>query len=371
MKPNQNLFHSVCHFLSVLIERRFITALFLISLFNSGAIAKQPTAKQTFDKFFRKAKSISENYPQENTFLHFDNASYYSGDTIWYKAYVSLSNTLEPSHISTPIYVEMLSPNGKIVEKQILKLSSTGAKGRFILDNDIEPGYYEIRAYTKWMTGFSDMTYFSRTFPIYEPDINNSKRSISWYSSQLENNNRKSVNNEDFSLKFFPESGNLVEGIESNVAFIAENRDGEVIDINGKVMDYEGNEITTFSSEHNGMGYFKYKPTNKPTFAKVNHNGINYEFPLPTALSTGYVISLENNIETITASVYCSAYKSNDSIAMFISQKGDPIDYKTFSFQTKAPYVYTVNRKDIPDGILQFTVINKQGQVLSERQVFS
>ena len=79
--------------------------------------------------------------------------------------------------------------------------------------------------------------------------------------------------------------------------------------------------------------------------------GYNYEFPLPEALSTGYVISLENNIESITASVYCSAYKSNDSIALFISQKGNPVDYKTFSFDNKVPYVYTVKTKDIPDGI--------------------
>ena len=55
-------------------------------------------------------------------------------------------------------------------------------------------GYYEVRAYTRWMLAFNEPQYFSRTFPVYQ--LTNSdklERSITTYelSSSMEETVRR------------------------------------------------------------------------------------------------------------------------------------------------------------------------------------
>ncbi|MCS2389313.1 hypothetical protein NXV57_19295 [Bacteroides thetaiotaomicron] len=73
-----------------------------------------------------------------------------------------------PTPISRPLYVELADQTGHIVEKQIIKITDGEGHGQFILPaSSIPSGYYEIRAFTRWMLGFDEQTYFSRTFPVY------------------------------------------------------------------------------------------------------------------------------------------------------------------------------------------------------------
>ena len=75
---------------------------------------------------------------------------------------------LLPTPISRPLYVELADQTGHIVEKQIIKITDGEGHGQFILPaSSILSGYYEIRAFTRWMLGFDEQTYFSRTFPVY------------------------------------------------------------------------------------------------------------------------------------------------------------------------------------------------------------
>ena len=92
---------------------------------------------------------------QEKVYLHFDNNCYFLGDTIWYKAYVVLAddNSLEP--LSRILYVELLNEQGYLMERQQLQINKSGqADGCFAICDTLFAGYYEIRAYTKWMLNF-------------------------------------------------------------------------------------------------------------------------------------------------------------------------------------------------------------------------
>ena len=50
-----------------------------------------PPAKTVFTQYMNQAQTFANNYPREKAYLHFDNTSYYVGDTIWFKAYVTLA----------------------------------------------------------------------------------------------------------------------------------------------------------------------------------------------------------------------------------------------------------------------------------------
>jgi hypothetical protein len=92
---------------------------------------------------------------QEKVYLHFDNNCYFLGDTIWYKAYVVLADDNSPEPLSRILYVELLNEQGYLMERQQLEINKLGqADGRFAIPATTFAGYYEIRAYTKWMLNF-------------------------------------------------------------------------------------------------------------------------------------------------------------------------------------------------------------------------
>ena len=92
---------------------------------------------------------------QEKVYLHFDNNCYFLGDTIWYKAYVVLADDNSPEPLSRILYVELLNEQGYPMERQQLVVNENGqADGCFAISDTTFAGFYEVRAYTKWMLNF-------------------------------------------------------------------------------------------------------------------------------------------------------------------------------------------------------------------------
>ena len=198
-------------------NKRFLFIL-LCSILMTGVHGENPPAKVVFEQYMNQAQTFAETYPREKAYLHFDNTSYYVGDTIWFKAYVTLAEKQVFSSISRPLYVELVDQAGHIADKQIIKLTQGEGNGQFVLSKSMLSGYYEVRAYTRWMLAFNEPHYFSRTFPIYQ--LSNSdqlERSISTYELSPSMETRPEETKEKLSLRFFPEGGQLVEGLTSQV----------------------------------------------------------------------------------------------------------------------------------------------------------
>ena len=103
--------------------------------------------------------------PQEKVYLHFDNTGYYLGETIWFKAYVVSAPQLRPTEMSKVLYVELLTPEGRVVETKTLKIVDGQCHGQFLLtDGTLVGGFYEVRAYTR-ATSQPGETMFLALFP--------------------------------------------------------------------------------------------------------------------------------------------------------------------------------------------------------------
>ena len=110
---------------------------------------------------------FSMAYPQEKVYLHFDNTGYFIGENIRFKAY-AVDCTLDSlSTLSSVLYVELVSPGGEILEKRKIKLKDGLGHGDISLDKILTSGFYEVRAYTQWMTNWKGDVCFSRVFPIF------------------------------------------------------------------------------------------------------------------------------------------------------------------------------------------------------------
>lgn len=349
--------------------------LFLLSvcgLFAMTARGENPPAKVIFEQYMNQAQTFADNYPREKAYLHFDNTSYYVGDTIWFKAYVTLAEKQVFSSISRPLYVELVDQAGHVTDKQIIKLSQGEGSGQFVLPQSMLSGYYEVRAYTRWMLAFSDPQYFSRTLPIYQLSHSDQlERSISTYELSPSMEKRPEETREKLSLRFFPEGGQLVEGVTSQVAFKAESKNEGNLQLSGTLYTKEGQEITSFETLHDGMGAFEYTPSALPAIAKVNFQGKKYEFTLPKALPSGYVLKVDNNAGAISVTVSCNAATPQDTLAVFISHQGRPHAYQLIQCQANEPQQFTVLSRKLPAGVLQISLLNRAGNTLCDRFVFA
>lgn len=330
-----------------------------------------PPAEETFNLYLNQALSFAKAYPQEKAYLHFDNTSYYIGDTIWFKAYVTLSEGLTPTPISRPLYVELVDQTGHVVEKQIVKITNGEGSGQFVLSTfSALSGYYEVRAFTRWMLGFNAQSYFSRTFPIYQPSKGEiPERSITTYhlnQTMLQRPEKK----EKFILRFFPEGGQLVQGIPTKIAFKAESSTEADIKIDGTIHSVDGKRIGTLQTSHYGMGCFTYTPNEKAAISKVTYKGKDYQFTLPEALQAGYVLNVTNKPGALAIQVSGNGINPQDTLAVFMSHQGQPVAYQLVTCTSKTPEKFLVRTKGIPAGVLQISLIDRTGAILCTRFSF-
>ena len=94
------------------------------------------------------------NIPKEKIYIHFDKPYYYSSETIWFKVYLVNAATHSSETISKVVYVELISPENKIIETKTIKINEGGGEGDFMLSAGLIGGEYIVRAYTNYMQNF-------------------------------------------------------------------------------------------------------------------------------------------------------------------------------------------------------------------------
>ncbi|MBY0435572.1 MAG: TonB-dependent receptor, partial [Cyclobacteriaceae bacterium] len=122
-------------------------------------LIEEPSTRLSTDRYQRL---------QEKIYLHTNKAFYYPGDVIWWKAYMSYSNWELRDSLSRVIYVEVISPDRKVVVHNQFAISEGRSFGQLILPEDFSPGLYYLRAYTRWMLNYPYADIFLRKLPILE-----------------------------------------------------------------------------------------------------------------------------------------------------------------------------------------------------------
>jgi hypothetical protein len=97
---------------------------------------------------------------------------------------------------------------------------------------------------------------------------------------------------ENVDLQFFPEGGNLVNGLLSKVAFKAIGTDGLGKEVSGEIRTTDDKVVATFKSTFKGMGTFLLKPlANQKYSANFWYKNQKYIVPLPQSALSGIVMS--------------------------------------------------------------------------------
>ena len=171
------------------------------------------------------------------------------------------------------------------------------------------------------------------------------------------------------SMKFFPEGGDMVAGIQSRIAFKAMNEFNKPADVDGYISDEKGTEIVRFSSLHMGMGAFTFNPLpNKKYTAHISRpTGITTEYVLPAPLKEGYSMRVDK-IGAHKLRVHVSATEGGmvDITAML----RDKI-YFSQAFKAKAGENYAdIPLDKFPMGVAIITLSDAKGVAQAERLAF-
>ncbi|MBL4677028.1 MAG: carboxypeptidase regulatory-like domain-containing protein, partial [Mucilaginibacter sp.] len=98
-------------------------------------------------------------FPFEKVYLHLDKPYYTAGDTIWFKAYVTIDKH-QPTVLSNIVYVDIANSNDSLIKVLKLPVTNGVAHGNLILPVNIyRQGNYHLRAYTQYMRNY-DADYF-------------------------------------------------------------------------------------------------------------------------------------------------------------------------------------------------------------------
>ncbi|MBO7592429.1 MAG: hypothetical protein J6T00_03535 [Bacteroidaceae bacterium] len=136
----------------------------LLLTFIVSSLHAQSEETNRILSYLQKAMNFNKVVPQEKVYLHFDNMGYFENETLWFKAYVTRTDNGHPSDLSKVLYVELLNPSGDVVKTRKYPIDSLGVShGDIKLDTLLTSGYYEVRAYTRYMTNWGTNAVFSPT----------------------------------------------------------------------------------------------------------------------------------------------------------------------------------------------------------------
>lgn len=99
---------------------------------------------------------------------------------------------------------------------------------------------------------------------------------------------------ENITVHFSVESGKLVYGIRTWIAFDVQDQEGKHLSVWGAICNQKGEQITLFSSWDNGCGSFEITPEDSLYYAEFNYKGKVYQAELPHIHPAGYGLEVDN-----------------------------------------------------------------------------
>jgi hypothetical protein len=317
--------------------------------------------------------------PAENIYLHLNKPWYARADTIWFRAY-TVKGSHQLTDISKVAYAELVNPADSVIQKVNLKLEAGMASGEFDLPLNLTPGNYRVRAYTNWMKNAGEETYDDRAVIIGNPAsapapaiaANVAKKANAPVAPRASANAAADIAD----VQFFPEGGDLVNGLRGVVAFKAVNPDGTGAQVKGSITTTTGEAVADLEDGHNGMGLFAFTPQDGKSYsAKLQFaNGNTETVNLLKAIAEGYSLTVNNRLNDtllikIAASPNLLKNKAGKGFYL-VAQSGGKVYYTTTGTLTNQAYSINITKDRFPTGVLRITLFSETGEPLNERVAF-
>lgn len=311
------------------------------------------------EKLGERFSHYSEKTLQEKLYMHVDKGFYLAGDIIWFKIYVTDASLHQPLAISKVAYVEVLNETNQSILQAKISLQQGSGNGSLQIPVSINSGNYTIRGYTNWMKNAGADYFFEKKITIV-----NTQKSRELFTPTA-------ISNTAPDIRFFPEGGNLVTGINSRIACKVQGADGKGIVYTGLIVDEKNDSITGFQSYRFGMESFDFAPMAGHRYKAIIKTGsATYTRDLPEIFDRGYVMRLQaNSNATINITAQTNLTDTGTVLLLLHTRQSLKKVWQGKLQQGKA--AFTVDPAILGEGISHFTLFSSAGQPLCERLYFT
>jgi hypothetical protein len=334
-------------------NRKQLTGRITTLVFSSVLLCATLTAQQDPQA---KLTGYASAVLQEKLYMHTDRSVYLAGDLVWFRLYAVDASLHQPLDISKLSYVEILDASNTPAAQVKIEMQEGKGKGSIYLPVNIQSGNYKIRAYTNWMKNMGADYFFEKNITI----VNTQK--------QRESARIRKPGAAD--IRFFPEGGNLVEGLRSRVALKATSSEGKGIPCSGRIIDEQNNSVASFRTQAFGMGSFYFTPQAGHSYKVVfDQPEVSTAIALPKAYAEGYVMQVSDSVPGNIVVQVSSNSNRNETLQLLVHTR-QLVKASVQATLQNGKAVFAIDKQKLGDGISHITVFNAAQQPLCERLYF-
>ena len=303
--------------------------------------------------------SYQKEYVPEKIYIHTNKSLFSPFETLWMKGFLvdGINHSLATN--SSVVYVDLIDQKDKIIESWILH-KDKGFNADFKWNPNHKTGKYRLRAYTNYMRNQGENYFFEK--PIFLLDL------ITETSNEIEPIDEKKQ--ETLIVDFYPEGGDLISGLNSQVTFHAKTNNGDFVELAGSIQSTDGDRVTYVNTLHKGIGLFHITPKEGKKYIFVTeYLGKELNFDLPQSQPSGLTLSVNpNNDSDILITV---ASNNNDLLENSFLIGHVRGDIKVYETNLRNNQALKISKSSLPPGIVHFTLFDGKERPHSERLVFN
>jgi hypothetical protein len=293
----------------------------------------------------------------EKIHIHFDKTIYNKGETVWYKVYILQGNSSDTAVASMNVYLDWYDADGKLITHTSAPVLFSTSQGSFDIPADYKGESLQVKAFTRWML--------------------NDDPAFSYHRELAVNTNTPKTTKpppNKTSVAIFPESGFLIQGLNTRVAFKATNQYGHPVFIKGILVDNTNHPIDSLRVQHDGMGSFYFIPLLGQTYQLnwIDEYGVTGSTPVPVTKTEGAHITLKTTRDKVKLQVTCTENVPENFKEMVLVVHMNRVGLYRVEINTSEKTIVNseVPIDDLPTGLLQFTLFTSDWIPVAERVIF-
>ncbi|WP_009035507.1 Plug domain-containing protein [Indibacter alkaliphilus] len=304
---------------------------------------------QEYQNYLEKFDTALEPSGFEITYLTLDRNILLEKDEISFHAVTVDNKSKRIVSQSINLNIELLTRDGEIVDSGIFRLVNGIAHGT--LPISLTPGRYILMAYTE-QTRDLRKAFFKGLSVVDE-------------SGNLE------PREQDVSLQVFPEGGQLVNDLKNTLVIVANEINGNGLEINGKITDDEGMDVGYFQTDTFGLAKIPFVPKKGISYQLVPESIATSAIPLPKPQAFGTNLHLLNlyKSEKVIFEITSTTLTENDSLIVSVFSEKSLKVFDTHHF-TGNKLTVSIPYELLDQGIHQLELIDLNHNLIAKRKFY-
>jgi hypothetical protein len=341
----------------MMLKKHLLSSLLYLLIFATYAQKTDSISNGISNEFH----SLAKTYESESIYIKSNKGIYETKEDLWFKGYILNNKSLKPSLKSKIFFMQLIREVDSIaVWQEKYPIKNGFVDGHVYLQDSLTSGSYYLEGYTVNSAYQNQKEIKSiRKIQIIKK-IDSLKNKVIF---------KEIASDKKIEFTMFPEGGKLVSGIESVLAFKANNTKGLPIKVSGYL--YENNKrVLGFKTVHNGLGILTFTPDiTKSYFIKLNDRFSKTKYALPKIHKKGKTLRLFPNSKTnLLFKVNQPKTEISETVYLRVQMNGKV--YFVAKALIKDKVFFKIPIKEIPKGIVEATLLDKDFKPVAERLAF-